>query len=177
MRLTIPLATTLPQLRLLGAQADNPVIWGRVTSVIWYAWWTQKPFLLYRNERLSKMGSFHQSKRSDNKWYAVEVRWSIFIENLTYFLIRWSGRKYSHTGSCNSAMTVIALDDHLTAGAWDACDWTLTLFVICNSWSRQDASDPEKCFINSQIETFHPQHPLHDSQMNKVHFPLFFYVV
>ena len=71
----------------------------------------------------------------------------------------------------------IALDDHLTAGAWDACGWTLALFVICNSWSRQDASYPEKCFINSQIETFHPQHPLHDSQMNKVHFPLFFCVV
>ena len=37
-------------------------------------------------EQLSKMGSFHQSKRSDNKWYAVEVGWGIFIENLTYFL-------------------------------------------------------------------------------------------
>ena len=23
------------------------------------------------------MGSFHQSKQSDNKWYAVEVRWGI----------------------------------------------------------------------------------------------------
>ena len=31
-----------------------------------------------RNGPLAKMGSFHQSKRSDNKWYAVEVRWSIF---------------------------------------------------------------------------------------------------
>ena len=37
-------------------------------------------------EQLSKMGSFHQSKRSDNKWYTVEVRWGIFFENLTYFL-------------------------------------------------------------------------------------------
>ena len=34
-----------------------------------------------RNEQLAQMGSFHQSKRSDNKQYAVEVRWGI----LTYF--------------------------------------------------------------------------------------------
>ena len=27
------------------------------------------------------------SKRSDNKWYAMEVRWGIFIENLTVFFI------------------------------------------------------------------------------------------
>ena len=46
-----------------------------------------------------------------------------FIENLTYFLIHWSGRKYSHTNSYNFAMTVIAQDDHLTAGAWVACEW------------------------------------------------------
>ena len=31
-----------------------------------------------------------------------------------------SGRKYAHTNSYNSAMTVIAQDDHLTAGAWVA---------------------------------------------------------
>ena len=55
-----------------------------------------------RNEQLTKMGSFHQSK--DNKWYVVEVRWGIFIENLTYFYIPWSGCKYSHTNSCNSRL-------------------------------------------------------------------------
>ena len=32
-----------------------------------------------RNEQLAQMGSFHQSKRSDNKQYAVEVRWGIFF--------------------------------------------------------------------------------------------------
>ena len=37
--------------------------------------------------QLAKMGTFHQRKRSDNKWYAVEVRWGIFIENLTYCFI------------------------------------------------------------------------------------------
>ena len=46
-----------------------------------YARW--KP----RNGQLAKMGSFHYSRRSDNKWYAVEVRWGIFIENLKYFFI------------------------------------------------------------------------------------------
>ena len=39
-----------------------------------------------RNGQLAKMCSFHQSKRSDNKQYAVEVRWGTFFENLTYFL-------------------------------------------------------------------------------------------
>ena len=39
-----------------------------------------------RNEQLAQMGSFHQSKFSDNKQYAVEARWGIFFENLTYFL-------------------------------------------------------------------------------------------
>ena len=45
-----------------------------------------------------------------------------FFENLTFFLIPEGGRKYAHTNSYNSAMTVIAQDDHLTAGAWAACD-------------------------------------------------------
>ena len=40
-----------------------------------------------RNGQLAKMGSFHESKQSDNKWYAVEVRWDILIENLTYCFI------------------------------------------------------------------------------------------
>ena len=31
-------------------------------------------------------------------------------------------RKYAHTNSYNSAMTVIAQDDHVTAGAWAAYD-------------------------------------------------------
>ena len=39
-----------------------------------------------RNRQLAKMRSFHQSKRSDNKQYAMEVRWGIFFENLTYYL-------------------------------------------------------------------------------------------
>ena len=79
-----------------------------------FLWWKEPifasfPFLGFctyirkpRNEQLTKMGSFHQSK--DNKWYVVEVRWGIFIENLTYFYIPWSGCKYSHTNSCNSRL-------------------------------------------------------------------------
>ena len=47
-----------------------------------------------RNGQLAKMRPFHQSKRSDNKRH----------------------------NSYNSAMTVIAQDDHLTAGAWAACE-------------------------------------------------------
>ena len=67
------------------------------------------------------MGSFYDSKQSDNKWYAAQVRWGIFIESLTYFLLRLSSRKYTYPNSYNSAMTSIAQDDHLTAGAWAAC--------------------------------------------------------
>ena len=69
------------------------------------------------------MGSFHQSKLSDNNWYAMEVRWGIFNKNLMHFFIPSSDRKYSHTNSHNFAITVIAQDDHLTAGAWAACGW------------------------------------------------------
>ena len=47
-----------------------------------------------------------------------------FFENLTYYFIPQSGCKYSHTNSYNSTMTVIAHDDHLTAGAWAACDYS-----------------------------------------------------
>ena len=43
------------------------------------------------------------------------------MENLTYYFIPKSGRKYSHTNSYNSAMTIIVQDDHLTAGAWATC--------------------------------------------------------
>ena len=49
----------------------------------------EKPFSYVRrkprNGQIAKMGSFHQSKRSNNKWHAVEVRWGIFIENLIIF--------------------------------------------------------------------------------------------
>ena len=60
------------------------------------------------NGQLAKMGSFYQRKWSDNKRYAVGVRWGIFIQ----------------TNSYNSAMTVIVQDDHLTAGAWAACGYS-----------------------------------------------------
>ena len=63
------------------------------------------------------MGSFQQSKRSDNKRCTVKVRWGIFIRNLTVFFILKSGCKYSHTNSSNFAMILTSQDDHLTAGA------------------------------------------------------------
>ena len=52
-----------------------------------------------------------------------------FFENLTYFFIPEGGRKYAHTNSYNSAMTVIAQDDHLTAGAWAACVFSSKLLL------------------------------------------------
>ena len=52
-------------------------------SALGFSYVSWKP----RNGQLAKLGSFHQSKRSDNKWYAVKVRWIIFIENLTYCFI------------------------------------------------------------------------------------------
>ena len=47
------------------------------------------------------MGSFRHSKRSDNKRCTVEVKRGILIENLNEFFIPESGRKCSHTNSCN----------------------------------------------------------------------------
>ena len=39
-----------------------------------------------RNGQLAKMGSFHQSKRSDRKRYTMEVRWGIFLRIWRIFL-------------------------------------------------------------------------------------------
>ena len=63
--------------------------------------------------------------------------WYFYWEFDVFFLIPWSGRKYSHTNSYNSAMTVIAQDDHLTAGAWAACDYIrlLVLKFFLNRWN------------------------------------------
>ena len=36
----------------------------------------------------------------------------------------------------------------VTSVIWYA-SWTIPLFVICNGQSRKEASDPEKCFINT----------------------------
>ena len=63
------------------------------------------------------MGSFRHSKPSVSKRCTAEVKCGIFIENLTVFFIPKSGRKYFHTNSSN-----ISPDDHLTPGAWVACD-------------------------------------------------------
>ena len=52
-------------------------------SALGFSYACRKP----RNGQLAKMGSFHQSKQTDNKWYAAEVRWGILIENLTNILI------------------------------------------------------------------------------------------
>ena len=40
-----------------------------------------------RKGQLAKMRSFHQSKRSDNKQYAVEVRWGIFLRIWRIFFL------------------------------------------------------------------------------------------
>ena len=85
----------------------------------------EKPFLMYvenlEMDNLLKWALFIKVSgqiANDTLWKEGEV---FFIENLTHFFIPLSGRKYSHTNSYNSAMTVIAQDDHLTAGAWTAC--------------------------------------------------------
>ena len=75
-----------------------------------------------RNGELAKMRPFHQRKRSDNKRYAVVVRWGIFFLRIWRIIIFLRAAvNIPHTNSYNSAMTVIAQDDHLTAGAWATC--------------------------------------------------------
>ena len=44
------------------------------------------------------------------------------MENLPASFIPKSGRKYSHTNSEIFFTTLISEADHLTAGAWAACD-------------------------------------------------------
>ena len=44
------------------------------------------------------------------------------MENLPASFIPKSGRKYSHTNYEIFVTTLISEDDHLTAGAWAACD-------------------------------------------------------
>ena len=68
-----------------------------------------------RNKQLAKMRSFRLSKRSDNKQYAVEVRWGIF------FLRIWRIFLFLRTVVNIPLQNLIAQDDHLTAGAWVAC--------------------------------------------------------
>ena len=61
------------------------------------------------------------------------LKWALFIKvsgqitsntlwkrGEVFFFIPEGGRKYAHTNSYNSAMIVIAQDDHVTAGAWAA---------------------------------------------------------
>ena len=78
------------------------------------------------------MGSFQHKKGSGNKRCTVEVRWGIFIENLTYFFIAESGRKYFHKNSYNFSMTLISQDDHLRARAWAACDLSRSSYADYN---------------------------------------------
>ena len=75
----------------------------------------------------------------------MKVRCIIFIENLTYRFIPKSGRKYSHTNSYDSAVTVIVQDDHLTAGAWAACAVSRELTVI-----NKLIISPDNCILYHQ---------------------------
>ena len=97
------------------------------------------------------MVSIQHSKRSDSKQCTVEVRWGIFIENLTIFFNPQSSCKYSQTNSYNFAMTLIFQDDHLTAGAWAACEW------VCMTWPLMQYQFRQICLtVNSYISLFHP---------------------
>ena len=58
-----------------------------------------------KNGWLTKMASFQHSKRSSNKKCTVEVRWGIFIENLTVFLLPYYARWSSHSWSLGHLCT------------------------------------------------------------------------
>ena len=69
------------------------------------------------------MRSFHQIKQSDNKQYAVEVRWGFFLRIWRIILFL-----RAVVSIPIQTMTVIAHDDHLTAGAWAACERRLEIY-------------------------------------------------
>ena len=54
----------------------------------------------------------------------------------------------SWQGICCYRQTTLWVWGRMTSVIWYD-NWTLALFVICNGRSRQDASNPEKCFINA----------------------------
>ena len=62
---------------------SDRLLWWKEThfselSISRFSTYIRKTRRIPRNGELAKMGSFNQSKRSDNKWYAVEVRWGIW---------------------------------------------------------------------------------------------------
>ena len=115
------------------------------------------------------MVSIQHSKRSDSKQCTVEVRWGIFIENLTIFFNPQSSCKYSQTNSYNFAMTLIFQDDHLTAGAWAACEW------VCMTWPLIQYQFRQICLtVNSYISLFHPMFLFLYLFFPSFHFLLFF---
>ena len=66
-------------------------------------------------------------KRSDNNWYTVEVRWGIFIENMTVFFLFLRAVVNIPVQTLDliiSPWLPILQDDHLTAGPWAACEMT-----------------------------------------------------
>ena len=82
---------------------------GRVTKITTYFLYIQDNYRRLIDRELAKKGSFQHSKRSDNKWCTVEVRWSIFMRIWLYFYIPKRSCKYSHTNPYNFAMTLISL--------------------------------------------------------------------
>ena len=70
-----------------------------------------------RNVQLAKMDSYHQSKRSDNKWYAVEVRSDIFIKNLTFFSFL--------RAVVNIPIQTLLIPPWLLLSRWPSYSWSL----------------------------------------------------
>ena len=84
--------STMKTLLVMGRWSEAvSLFWSQRLRSPWTAHFSElfiSRFSTYiRKRTFLKMGSFHQSKRSDRKRYTVEVRWGIFIENLTYFFI------------------------------------------------------------------------------------------
>ena len=46
------------------------------------------------------MGSVHQIKRSDNKWYTVEVRWGIFFWEFDVFFLFFPRQVFRKIHEC-----------------------------------------------------------------------------
>ena len=76
------------------------------------------------------MASLQQSKRSGKKWCTMEVRWGIFIENLTVFLLLTSDREYSFTNSYN-------FRHDCYFARWSSHSWSLGCL-----WSTPNIIDP-----------------------------------
>ena len=113
-----------------------------------------------RDGWLAKIGSFQHSNRSDNKRCTVEVRWGIFIENLTVFFLFLRA-----VVNILIQTFIISPDDYLTAGAWAACVITSHIKPVGNCKVPKASRNREKDLTGVWTQLSYQTKGLNDGQI------------